>query len=295
MATASTSIQKWGAYDPAEAERDKKETEKKGVFFKITKEKTVLRFLPPRQGARNPFVKTYQHYAEMIEGDDRTVVIANCPRKMMKRRCPICQMAEEAKSTGRKADKDRAYDLFPKLRVYAAIIDRSDPDKGVQTYAFGQKVFQQLLNIRDDVDFTHPLADVGCDVTIIKKGTKKNDIEYMVKAHRKTSALSDDPEQFDEWIEALPDLTQVAYVPTDEELREKMGEAIDAADGEEEESERPARGRERSSGGAGGGGGGRSRERPRRDSIDTTGEEVSDSAWSGAGTDEDEEDDDIPY
>ncbi len=291
----ATSIQKWGSYDQEEAERDKKETETKGVFFKVTKEKTTLRFLPPRRGVKNPFVKTYQHYTNLVEGNDKTRVIFNCPRKMMNQPCPVCAMAERKRATGREDDRERAYDLFPKLRVYAAVIDRSDPDKGVQIYPIGKKIFSALVAIREDgEDFTHPIN--GFDIAILKKGSKKTDTEYTVKAYRKDSPLSEDPEQFNEWIDALPDLTTYAYVPNAAELQAKLEAAQDAADAEDDEDEAPARrsGREDRGGRRSGGGGreermaSRGRERP----IDTKGETVADDkdVWG-----DDEDDDDIPY
>lgn len=279
MAEAN-SIQKWGSYAPEEAERDKKETESKGKFFKVTKEKTTLRFLPPRQGVRNPFIKTYQHFVNVVDGDDRTNVIMNCPRKMQNAHCPLCAMADKKQATGRADDRNRAYELFPKLRVYAAVVDRSDPDKGVQIFPFGKKIMTALLSIREDGDFTNPIE--GFDIAILKKGSKKTDTEYTVKAFRKNSSLSDDPEQFNEWIDALPDLVQYAYVPNREEVDAKLQAAYDAADGAEGGDTRSSNGngRRMTDGGARGG-----RERP----IDTKGETVADDVW---GDDPEQE---IPY
>lgn len=286
----ATSIQKWGSYDADEAERDKKEIETKGKFFKVSKEKTSLRFLPPRQGQRNPFVKTYQHFVDLVEGDERTKVIFNCPRKMMNQGCPVCAQAEKKRATGREDDRDRAYELFPKLRVYAAVVDRGDEDEGVQIFPFGKKIMSALTAIREDGDFTNPVE--GFDIAILKKGSKKNDTEYTVKAYRKNSALSDDAEQFNEWIDAIPDLAPYAYVPNQKELEEKLQAALDAADSLDEAPRgrsaggRPNGGREergRSSGREERGRGGR--ERP----IETTGTTVESDVWG------DDAEDDLPY
>lgn len=263
----STSIQKWGSWTDEEADKDRKELESKGNFFKIQKPRTQLRFLPPRKGLSNPMVKTYQHFVDLVPNDKRTTVIFNCPRRMSggKRACPLCAQAERKKATGRQADKERAYELFPKLRVYSAIIDRADEDKGVQIYPFGKTIMDKLLNLREDGDFTHPIN--GYDIQIIKKGSTKNDTEYDAKMARNASPLTDDAELLDEWLDALPDLVQYAFVPSDDEIREKMDQAFAAGD-EEEEEEAPANTNRRA-------GAGKSR------AIDTTGEEVEDEdLWS---------------
>jgi len=237
---AGTHIQKWGSYDTDEAEKDKKAVERKGIYFKIKNNKTQLRFLPPKRGQKNPFIKTWQHFVALVPGDDRTTVIFNCPKRMMQKPCALCAQAEKKFATGKKADQDRAYDLRAKLRVYAAIVDRDDEDKGVQTFAFGQTIFEQLINIRDDIDFTHPID--GCDITILRKGTGKRDTEYNVKAVRNNSALHEDAAKMDEWFDALPDLVQNAYVPTPEEVNAKMDEALNKADEDNSEERKPRRG-----------------------------------------------------
>jgi hypothetical protein len=220
---AGTNIQKWGSYEVEEAEEDRKETERKGNFFKVKKPKVQLRFLPPKRGGKT-FIKTWQHYTEIVPGDKRTQVIVNCPKRMKKERCPLCEMADKKFSTGSKADQERGYDLKAKLRVYAAVVDRDDEDKGVQTYPFGQTIFDALISIRDDTDFVHPVN--GCDIIIRKKGSTRNDTEYMVSAARSNSPIHEDSKLMDEWFEALPDLVRNAFVPSYAEIQKTIDDAF---------------------------------------------------------------------
>jgi uncharacterized membrane protein YgcG len=210
---------------------------------------------------------------------------------MMKQACPLCAMAQKKFNTGKESDKKRGYELRAKMRIYAAIVDRADEDKGVQTFPFGQQIFEQLTNIRDDGDFTHPTE--GFDITIFRKGTGQKDTEYDVKPSRKESPMHEDAAMMDEWFEQLPDLLSNAHVPSTQEVVDKIQEAADRADeeaGSDNGSDRRQRGR--SSAGGGGrssSGGGRGADesaaagpRERRastvsddtDFVDTDGEDV---------------------
>ena len=95
--------------------------------------------------------------------------------------------------TGNRTDRDAAYDLFPKLRVFANVLNRATPDTGPVILAFGKTIYDALMALRLDEDsggdFTHP--DTGFDITIERKGTGKMDTEYTVRPARRSTALTD--------------------------------------------------------------------------------------------------------
>jgi hypothetical protein len=289
-----TSLQTWGTWDEEEAEKDKREADSGGNFFKITEPKVYLRFLPPRKGVKNPFLLTWQHYVELVPKNEKTLVKFNCPRKMSKgAQCPLCQLAERKKATGKESDRNRAYELFPRMRVYSGIVNRREMGKGAQIFPMGKKIFQQLLNLREDGNFTCPVK--GFDVMITKKGSTKNDTEYLVKGSRNNTPLSDDPDELKDLIKSLPDLSAYATVPTADEIKELMQAALDAADSDDDDGGGRGFAGERlpNPDQSGRNTSGRRSGRGEQGYIDTRGEPMpadSDDVWGGGGAGDDEED-----
>jgi hypothetical protein len=207
-------IQKWGSYD-IEAAKEEQEQVGKGAggFMKLEQGNNRVRFLPPPVGKRTPFVLVQQHFVQM------PVMSApasfNCPRAMASERCPVCDRADKLKASGNPADFDEAKKLFPRLRVFANVIDRKHPEQGPQVLAYGKMVHEKLVKLRTDEDaggdFTHP--ESGFDIIIERSGSGQLDTKYEVRPARQSSPLGDL-----EWIDMQQDLSRFAKVPTPEEL-----------------------------------------------------------------------------
>lgn len=226
----------FGSYDEEAAKEEEEDLQKGGSadFFKPKEGRNILRFLPPRRGAKSPFVKVYQHYIK-VPHQDRPVVFA-CPRYFNKPEpCIACAKAEQLHKSGKRADKNRASDIWPSRRVFANVINREEPEKGPLVYAFGKTVHEQLVDIRqDDGDFTNPYQ--GFDIKIRRSGTGKTDTKYKVTASRKATPLSEDEQEALAWFENQHDLTKFAKVMTQEEIRAALrGEDPDDVDDDEEE------------------------------------------------------------
>jgi hypothetical protein len=275
-----TNIQKWGSWNDDDAKKEKAQAEAKGGSFIKLGTKTVLRQLPPKAPMKSPFIITYQHFHK-VNGVD---VKCNCPRRMKKLPCPFCakanKMLEEAGNNKQKQDAAKKW--FPKLRVYAAAVDRNNEDKGPAVFAFGKVIYDQLLDIReDDGDYTS-VGDGGQDI-VVKKSGEGRDTDYKVKLAQGKSPLSEDAKQMDEWFEAYPDLTQYATVPTAADITDMINAAIAGKSDDDEEDERPARPRHgaRESGSGGG---------ARRGShVDTDGEDVTPTKVGGSVDDDNED------
>jgi hypothetical protein len=180
-------IQKFGEYsiDAAEAEKAALDAEG-GDFMKLAVGRNVVRILPPLRGKDSPFLVAYQHYVDTPEGK----WVFNCPRMLAKQRCPLCEHAQRMKKSVNPADRDAAYDLLPKRRVFCLVINRAEPEKGPVALAFGKTIHEALVKLRQDEDaggdFTHPVQ--GMDVIIDREGTGKNDTKYDVNLARRDFA-----------------------------------------------------------------------------------------------------------
>lgn len=226
-----SNLQKYGSFSMDAASQEKDSLGAKSAdYMKLEVGRNVVRFLPPAPGKRSPFVVIHQHFIKPI-GADKPIVFA-CPRAMEKRACPVCAKADQFARTGNKADRDKAFELYPSRRVFANVIDRRTPEAGVKVLGFGKKIHEQLLNLRTDEDaggdYTHPVD--GFDVVITREGTGKTDTKYHVAPARKQSMLAPTEEEIDALLEAQPDLERFARVPTPEELQKLLngGESEDS-------------------------------------------------------------------
>jgi hypothetical protein len=194
--------------EDAQQELESMETSR---FLKLEPGNTLVRFVPPRKGEGLFFV-TYTHFLSFT-GDDgkRKQFSVNCPRMMTKgqKGCPFCDRAQELQSRGG-ADAEAAKDLWPRRRVYSNVIDRDNPEKGVQVMPFGKKVHQELAKLRRDKvaggDFADPLK--GFDVVIERTGTGQFDTEYTVRRVPDRSRLAPTVPEMNELIANQPTLSR---------------------------------------------------------------------------------------
>lgn len=217
-----TDVNDWAGWSEEDAERDAEAANEAGggggfTYFKAKVGRNVVRFVPAMPG-RKPVHTTHQHYVEL---PGRPKVVFNCPLAMKVEgvRCPVCEKRAKLLATGNSADRDTAFGLAPRLRIYACVIDREHPELGVQVFGFGKTVMKGLKSLRDDPDvgdFFRPGPD-GFDVIIERTGTTKNDTEYAVRPAVKNTPLGDLSV-----IEAAPDLASLARVPSEDEIRARL-------------------------------------------------------------------------
>ena len=214
---APTSLATYEEWSPESAEGQQQEVERasRGNFLnKLKVGKTYLRFLPPPTGVKNPFVVTYNHYVEM-PGDTQNQSF-NCPAKMANQRCRMCEKATALSRSGNPYDEGMAKKLWPRMRVFANVVDMKAPDLGVAVFPFGKKIYDGLVDVRLDEDFggdfTHP--ETGFTIVVKRVGTGKNDTEYFVKRLPTEEPLADMS-----WLEARPELSKLAFVPDDTKVQ----------------------------------------------------------------------------
>jgi hypothetical protein len=229
-----SNLQKYGSWGVEVAEKKAKEIEESGSgdlppFLKLSEGKTHVRFLPPASGQNTPFVEVYQHF---IRGDDpdQKLIVFNCPKRMLKKKCPACEVGDQLFRSGRHADKERAKKYWPKRRIWANVLEVGDEEEGVKAFAFGVQIFESLLALRTDAgDFTDPKK--GFEIIITRKGTGiKTKYEVL-------GARGDAPLPNDDWIDELHDLQAIfGRVPTFDEAEGKMNDLDEDEEDDESES-----------------------------------------------------------
>lgn len=196
-------LQKYRTWSPDKIKQSREESEQESgnMFFKTKPGKNHVRVLPAPAHMEEPLYKVYEH---RIPTDGGKALTFACPRMMRKEACKACSVAENLKRSNNKADKDYGYQIHAKRRVYANVIDRKNPERGVQVFAFGKTIHDELLKLADpDVggdDFTNP--ESGFDVFIEKNGEGLT-TSYLVSGSRKSSPLGKD-----EWLDQLTDLSR---------------------------------------------------------------------------------------
>lgn len=261
----STAIVKYQPYEEedAAAEAEKWEESPFGDFFEFKEGTSKIRILPALPGKgygpkkTSPFLVTWSHYVE--SGDFKWNFV--CPRMEAKKRCPSCEKADQLRKSGNPADFDRAKAYLPRRRSMVNVIDRAHPEKGPQHCRIGKTIHEALATLRkEEGDFTHP--EKGYDILVTRKGTKRDDTEYLVRPDRTDSPLGDMV-----WIEQQHDLSRFGVVMLADDIVEYV------------------RSRGKSSGGAAAGGGRQQRRDapPPQKDADFTAEEE-EAARTASGT-----------
>ncbi len=183
-----------------------------GDFWDIEVGENVFRVLPVPIGEKAVRV-TAMHYVDAVPGLDKMIVFA-CPRTETKASCPACEETDRLQKTGNPTDRERAFRIQSKLKVYLNAVNRNKPDAGVKVLSFGKQIWEQLKTIRKNAraggDYTDPTAN-GFDIIITRVGTGR-ETEYTVAADRSNSPLAADDDAISDIIMQTKNLEK--YVDT---------------------------------------------------------------------------------
>lgn len=225
-----TNLVEFGSYSVEDAKRERAELEAegtKGEFRTLKPGKHRLRIVPPKPG-EPVFTVIHNHYLKFTgnDGKEKTIVVT-CPRMATKgkRKCPICEKADELRSNGNPMDRDAGYDMMAKRKVFMQVVDRKAPEKGVQIQPITKTVHEKLIEYGEDeddpCDFSHPIE--GYDIIISRKGSGRDDTKYSCKIVTKPSPLAGsqekpDIEKINEIILAQKDMARHKSLPSDEDI-----------------------------------------------------------------------------
>ena len=129
----------------------------------------VVRIVPYKFNADNPFIELYFHYD--LGGKNYLSPIS------FGRPDPIEEFSQRLKTTGSKDDYNLGRKLEAKMRTFAPVIVRGEESEGVKFWGFGKTVYQELLSIIADPDYG--------DITDPKNG---RDITLEFKTAEETGA-----------------------------------------------------------------------------------------------------------
>lgn len=247
----SAGIQQYGDFDLGAMEEVEKALPSGGGNFYEPKEgKNVIRFLPPLQG-KKAVVVYYKHFFQA--GGERKSVI--CTKMQFNQHCPLCERRLKLAASSSRADQKMARAYEPSAKVCANVVDRKNPEKGVQVFRISPGLFKKIRKAIDMADVGKVFADPerGFDIVFGKSGSGLNTEYDPVAVARESTPLPD----ADDLIRSQPDLEQLEAAPSDEEQEEALDGEFEATEsrkrrGSDSEGGRGGGGR----GGRGGGGGG---------------------------------------
>ncbi len=123
--------------------------------------------------------------------------------------CPVCEIVRELHNIGDKQSKKLASSLGVRRSWWMNVIDRNNEDAGPLMYTPGVMVFNSIISLINDPDYGDVTdIDEGSDIIIDRDGTGI-ETSYEVHGRRKESALTDDDEMLEEWLDKAKDLSYV--------------------------------------------------------------------------------------
>lgn len=193
-----------------------------GDFWSPKEGKNVVRILPAAGNMEWFFQPVGRH--TMTEDGKKTVY---CPKFTSEGQleCPVCDLIDKMKH-GDTASKAMADQMRARKSWWMNIIVRDETEDSAKPHIFtpGVKIFDQLLGMVNDPDYGD-ITDLleGFDVVIERTGTGMA-TEYQVRARRTPSALSEDKNKAQEWMEDSKDLTYVELTEDADEDKALRGD-----------------------------------------------------------------------
>ena len=158
---------------------------------------------------------------------------------------PVQELIAKMREDGSKESYELAKKLYPNMRVYAAVIVRGEEDQGVRIWSFGKTVYQKLLGIMLDEDYgdiTDPKSGRDIKVSCTKTPGKKWATTDVIPRGKSTQ-LSVDDDQAQEWLTNIPDMEGMYTMKSYDEISAIIEKWLngDEVDGEGTEWTPPAK------------------------------------------------------
>jgi len=185
----------------------------KGTYWTPKVGKNVVRLLPPaKPEAGNKFYFAVWNHWITAQG-----ISVPCLNKMKGEKCYNCEKVERLRAA---QEKKKANGLSAGKRYLLQVIDRKDPDAGVQIYNCGSTVFKGLTAIIDDEDWGSVIFDLekGYDIVIERTGEGLDTKYPSIRARKDPSPAGVSSDNF---IDLEKTITYATY----EEMQ-----AMDSAD-----------------------------------------------------------------
>lgn len=187
------------------------------VFWKPPVGKSQIRIVPYTFDKSNPFQELYFHY-EIGKKTMLSPVSFGKPD-------PIVEFSEKLKKSGDKEDWKLGRKIEPKFRCYVPVIVRGQESEGVKFYAFGKKIYTELLGVIADPDYGD-ITDLmnGRDITIECVAPDKDGAypTYTVRVKPNTTPATEDKEVANKIVNEQPELVKMFSELSYEEMKEEL-------------------------------------------------------------------------
>lgn len=138
--------------------------------------------------------------------------------------CPVCEIVQDLYDAGDKASKALASEVGLRRSYWMNVIDRKDSEAGPLVFTPGVTIFNAIVALVNDPDYGDVMDPwEGTDIVIDRTGTGR-ETEYQVMARRNTSALAEDDDTIDKWLDAAGDLSWVEVSEDPEEDKDLAGD-----------------------------------------------------------------------
>lgn len=122
------------------------------TLFKPKKGVMLLDIIPFVAGEDNPYAEEGMIHWERTFWVHKGIGANNesylCPRKNFKQPCPVCEFRAKIQAEGDGDSEELIQALAPKERQLFNVINRKEPDKGIQLWDFSFHLFGKLLQAR---------------------------------------------------------------------------------------------------------------------------------------------------
>lgn len=218
-----------------------------------------IRILPPTwQDADNYGVDVWAHYG--VGPDRKTFLCLNKNPNLVEKEdqgtCPACAQRVKFQQSGM---EESAHDLDVRKRVVVYLIDRAKPHDNVQAWAMPFTIDKEIAGLSYDEDTNEAWApddpEQGHDISFVKEGDQKSTKYNQVKVKPRETSLSDDPDEFDDWINYIQDnpIPDILVVHDAETIQQELDAGMNtkksgkrkAKDDDDDEDEPPRRRRSR--------------------------------------------------
>ena len=192
----------------------------------------VLRIVPYKFNADNPFIELYFHYD--LGGKNYLSPIS------FGRPDPIEEFAQKLKSTGSKDDYRLGKKIEAKMRTFAPVVVRGEENQGVKFWGFGKTVYQELLSIIADPDYGDITDSVnGRDVAVEFKTAEETGKSFpstSIRVKPNQTPITEDASVLESINESQKNITEIYTERSYDELTQALDSYLNGDSSNEEET-----------------------------------------------------------
>ena len=192
----------------------------------------VVRIVPYKFNADNPFIELYFHYD--LGGKNYLSPIS------FGRPDPIEEFAQKLKSTGSKDDYRLGRKIEAKMRTFAPVMVRSEETQGVKFWGFGKTVYQELLSIIADPDYGDITDSVnGRDVAVEFKTAEETGKSFpstSIRVKPNQTPITEDASVLESINESQKNITEIYTERSYDELTQALDSYLNGDSSNEEET-----------------------------------------------------------